>query len=144
MGVLTQITTIVLLTSTTQAATSAPLTTHLWHASTQIKHNNASLSSTLALNSIINLLDKMLRDIAGMREMELRAQSTDAMAMGLIDDYSTLGVPADLDAQEVQDGIASCEDGLHILATATDLDISPGIASQLESTLISIRGDLQQ
>ncbi len=102
------------------------------------------MSSTIALNSIINLLDKMLRDISGMRDMELRAQSTDALAMELIDDYSTLGVPADLDAQEVQDGIASCDDGLHILATATDLDISPGIASQLESTLISIRGDLQQ
>lgn len=139
MLVLTQITTVILLSATYQAPSPQTCFSQLRVTSPPVSHESVSVSSTATLRLVIGFLDKLLTDMTSSHWL---IESTEMLASSLIQNYAALGVPAGLDPAEVQEGIRCCEDGLSLLASAPDLDISPLIAAQLESTLISIQGDL--
>lgn len=139
----TQISTVILLAASLQTQPTQTLIPQLRVNTAHEVHDNVSMTVSLALQAVIRALDKLLTEMTSLDTHHLSA-TTDTLAASLIDNYATLGVPDGLDAADIQEGIANCEEGLSILASNPQLDISPPIAADLQSTLSAILGDLEQ
>lgn len=98
---------------------------------------------TLALKLLLHAIMDLL-DVSQARSLST-SHSLDGDAISVRDSYQFSGVRTDLTGQEIQDGIDDCNESLGLINNdpAAELDITPSLLAELESTLIALKGDLK-
>lgn len=97
-----------------------------------------SIVLKVLINHLLDLLDPNLPQAV------MSATSLEQNALQLITDYSSYRLYASLTPSDIQAGIINCNDALAILADPlADVELSSITRSNLEQTVLNLRGDLE-